>query len=192
MKLLGEILLLALLSSGCTSATSALWGRKTHHPAVIVDGTNLNLAFAPQTNDILVRYEEQVNKSTNSQARAYWLFASTNAPIRTTRQFVQEISFGDLIQIPIVRSKKDFKTESPSGYRAISVPGQISFQLWKDDKKIGRYKLPCYSEWEPATAWRVALTPGAVTADALVTTSATALIIFFYGHGIEAITTAIK
>jgi hypothetical protein len=157
----------ALLAGGCTTATSALWDRQKESPAV---NSHIRLSLDPQRKDILVCYHSHTNKGVVVEDRAYWLFASTNsstahgAPV-----FVDNPDFDHLVGLPLFQSKKELKHESLPGYSVLAGPTSRKFELWEDGKKIGTYRLPEHSEWARATAWRVALTPLAVTGDAALT-----------------------
>ncbi|HWY77045.1 MAG TPA: hypothetical protein VN281_15585 [Verrucomicrobiae bacterium] len=166
----------ALFCNGCTTATSALWGRKVYHPSETKD---VSLWFSPSRRDLLVRYCEDVNDSTNSQLRAYWLFASTNSASSTEAPiFVNQTNYDELVSVPVLGSRKGLKdVDSETGYCAIDRNRGLSFdfryreslEVWRDGGKIGKFKLPEYTEWEGRNTWRVALTPLAVTGDAALT-----------------------
>jgi hypothetical protein len=165
-------LALALLAGGCTTATSALWDRQKDHPA---DRPLIRLAYSPQQGDILVRYNEQLNKSTIVAERAYWLFASANSSAtRKPPVFADDANLDHLQVIPVFQSKNDLKHLAPVGYSAFAIPTDCKFELCQDGKQIRRYRLPNYSRWGDVTSWRVALTPLAVTGDAALTLGATA------------------
>jgi hypothetical protein len=108
----------AMLATGC--ATPALWNVTEYQPV-----SALSLAVSPQSEDILVRYDERCLTSsetwqsneeapahsssparkkgqlTKVQARAYWLFASTNTAKHRAPDFVNLTNSDDLIFIPI-------------------------------------------------------------------------------------------
>jgi hypothetical protein len=157
----------ALLAGGCTTATSALWDRQKESPA---DNSHIRLSFDPQRKDILVCYDAHINNDSGVVEKAYWLFASTHSSAAHEQPiFVENPDFGHLEEIPLFHSRKELKHESPAGYSVLAGPTSRSFELWKDGKKFQTYRLPEHSDWGNATAWRVALTPLAVTGDAALT-----------------------
>ena len=179
LKLLIFMLVLATFTQGCI--TSSLWGRIDHSPG------NRYLATAPQTNDILVFYTDQIYYRDHNvdryfwqfQPRAYWLFASTNAPRHRLPEFVDVTNTSDLVKVPIIYLTKSKSTNVPQALHCFSSvivtnapPKQgyyalvnnnyrgAPYQLWRDGKKIGKFKSPpSYWEWGQPTFWRVALTP---------------------------------
>lgn len=171
----------ALLAGGCTTATSALWDRQKDHPT---DHPLIKLAFDPQRNDILVRYNEHTNDNALAEERAYWLFASANSSsAQKAPVFVSNPDFEHLEPIPVFPLKMMVKRGAPAGYAAVAEPTSRKFELWRDGMEIHTYKLPDYSKWGPATPWRVALTPLAVTGDAALTVGAVACVSIYASNG---------
>ena len=156
----------SLLAGGCSTATNALWQRQTYHPA---EHPLIKLALDERRHDILVRYDEQMNKDTVVKERAYWLFASANSG---TPVFVADsdlASLNHLVDVPVFQSKKDLQHPSVPGFAAFAKPNGRDFELWQDGKATEVYELPSYSNHARANPLRILLTPGAVTTDALIT-----------------------
>jgi len=152
-----------------------LWDRKEHHPP---SDPRLELAFSPRRQDILVRYEECLNYSTNSQRRTYWLFASTNAAATRSRpEFIQEPDTNGLQTVPIFVTDEERKKAAPTGYWAKrkTAFGYGGFVLWRDNQRIQAFMLPDYSDWGHANAWRVALTPLSASGDVVLNVSLVAV-----------------
>lgn len=164
-------LALAFLAGGCSTTTNALWQRQAYHPA---ERPLIRLSSDPHRQDILVRYDEQMNNSLVVQERAYWLFASTNSPTKSGAPNFVAVSdlpsLNHLVDVPVYHSIRELQHSSAHGYAALAEPEDRSFELWRDGKRIQTYMLPSYyTRRAPATPLRVVLTPGAVTADAAVT-----------------------
>lgn len=116
-----------------------------------------------------------MNNDSGFVERDYWLFASTNSlAAQEAPVFDDNPDYGHLVRLPLFQFKKDLKDAPSTGYFALAGPRSREFELWEDGKKIGTYELPKHSEWGRATAWRVALTPLAVTGDAALTVGAAA------------------
>jgi len=108
--------------AGC--ATPALWDLKVHSPA-----SAPTLKLSPQTEDVLVHYDEKCSGSLStstpsqttstalpgavaatgrkkrtrqSQPRAYWLFASTNMVRHHSPEFVVVTNSTDWVSVPVV------------------------------------------------------------------------------------------
>jgi len=112
-----------MLSTGC--ATRALWDAKVYRPVSVP-----NLMLSPQTNDVLVRYNEKcfavlnnskplqaggqhpadqiaaaprTNETHQLQPRAYWLFASTNRAKYLPPEFVDPTNSSDWVSVPVAK-----------------------------------------------------------------------------------------
>ena len=105
---------LAMFTTGCT--TAALWGRVDHSPK------DVTLLVSPHTQDVLVRYNEDIFtnsfkqsvKSHQYQPRAYWLSAWTNTAKHHSPEFVDVTNSNDWISIPFVTVTKERPPPAPS------------------------------------------------------------------------------
>lgn len=129
----------------------------------------IKLASDEQRHDIVVRYEEQTDKDASVRERAYWLFASDKSgkPVFVTDSDMA--SLNHLVDVPVFHSIDDLQHSSATGYAAFAEPNSREFELWQDGKAIEEHALPSYSKHARANPLRIALTPGAVTTDAIVT-----------------------
>jgi hypothetical protein len=173
------MLCVTALAGGC--ATQAVWEVKTYHPA---DNPNLNLAFDPKSNDILVKYDEQRASSKSVQTRFYWLFAN-NQPQNLHPSFVTEANWPALISVPVIDSVTT-NCVPATGYGAKLLADESSFYLYHDGVSLGRFFLPDYPCQGQTMASRVMLTPPAIIADTLIVTGVTA--VFLGPYAFEAYT----
>ena len=92
LRVIVMMLVPTLFATGC--ATRGLWDTKVHKPVSVP-----SLALSPQTEDVLVRYDEKCfffpNGSKQLQSRAYWLFASTNRAKLHPPEFVDPTNSSD-------------------------------------------------------------------------------------------------
>lgn len=166
-------LIAALCTCGC--ATNTLWAKKAYHPT---EHPHLNLAFAPQMQDILVEYDEQCDESSHYQRRAYWLFASTNAVEDMGKPiFVKPGAFTGLMPVPLLDEMPATNLPPVAGYVALPSPAQQGFDLWRDGDPLGRFYLPIYFASPKPTPWRILATPFTALGDTVVAVAVSAAVV---------------
>lgn len=178
-KLSAFIVCIAVFCSGC--ATQAVWGIKSCSPS---KNTNLQIAFAPDNYDFLVRYDEEHGFSKGHYTQAYWLLSYEDSQHKGRHpEFIDSTTnHSGLIEVPVV----DLRTSAPptNGYYAIMLPEWGSFDLYRNDVGIGRFQLPNYfSPAKPANFWRVVATPPAVVVDTATTAVVVGALLFLLSGG---------
>jgi hypothetical protein len=176
--LLALMLGAAFLTGGC--ATPALWGVKDCKPSA---NGSLSISFAPEKHDFLVKYDEVRGLNTKiSEKKSYWLLAYSDNPPKNHRPaFVQEADLPELAVIPILKWKDPVPE---TGYCAMYIPLQGTFDLYHNGVDLGRFTLPNYStERQPANFARVVLTPPAAVADTALAACGIGLLIIGHSNG---------
>lgn len=160
--LLSVSLGLALFLCGCV--TSALWREadfKEPSPE-----PRLNLYEARQAGDVLVSYEEVSDRNGELKRRAFYLnrYAAKQYSEGKPR-FVDPKEALKLDSIPVF--EPGHEPDSLNGLYAVRGRSPAEFALFNDGQALGSYSLPVYRDGLDQTR-RVAVTPFAVVADAVI------------------------
>jgi len=169
---LSLLLVLAILSSGCTVA---LWERdrfaRYHQPAT---PSNLQLFHSAEADDILVRYDEKRDDSKKIEPRAYWLRGDGEPAGNPYKpQFVPVKEARLLAPIPLLDSA-DSIAPLADLYAVAGTNGH-DFTLYSGENQAGHFELPEYMETDGRTK-QVLLTPLAVIVDIVAVAVIVALI----------------
>lgn len=166
---------LAGLGGGCNtiqdhSLTYALWtdSRDTSHCRPQAD-PGLKLFIAEHPPDVLVEYNAVSDRTKGVQRRAYFLEANARRlAVCKPPKFVGLRRDASLVPIPIV--PLDSRTNSPVSTNAVFAVGEGgAFTLYRPESSPEFCVLPYYQDGIVVNSWnRVALTPLAVTVDAVV------------------------
>lgn len=158
------VLLVAILSSGCT-VTRSVWKERLYHPH---PETHLQLAASPERPLILIGYREQFEKSRHIRWRAFWLDLEDKYNPYSIPNFVDPANYPGLIPIPLLAPAQGTNAIPAQGYAALETFNRPGFELWKDGQPLGRFELPQYESDAPITVETVAKTPATVVADTMI------------------------
>ncbi len=164
--------LACLLAAGCSSLqeqtfTGQLWDSaamvETYKPAA---NPNLKLFQRGNSQDVLVQYDEEREKTGATRRRAYFLMAYLERMERGKKpHFVSEDLAAGMEPIPIKMARE---SEGAMAVCAKLIPGKNGFVLLRDGKEEGEFYLPLYANKKAETARLLLLTPATLTMDTAV------------------------
>ncbi len=161
-------------ATGC--ATPALWSKKNRIGSFKPSPKpNLVLFHSDLRGDVLVLYDEQIDKKSGVKRRAYYLFENKDIIQKgSAPNFVSPQETNSLAVIPILPDEGVAEDQLRDLFAVTSdSPHQVT--LYYDGGCVGTYALPAYQGTTHKWA-RIAVTPLAVGADgALILAAAIAM-----------------
>lgn len=174
---LGLLAVALLVLNGCV--TQKLWEERAfRQPAT---PSNLELAFDPRRQDVLVRYDEFSDRSFKTQPRAFYLYRNV-ARLEAGRKpnFVAPSRAAKLVSLPVQPAENPLLDDPAVELHASLVADGAGFKLKSRTNELGEFHLPVYADGVQRTG-QVLLTPFAVVAD--IVTAATVIGLLAWASG---------
>jgi hypothetical protein len=164
------------LISGCESIkehslTGRAWDENMNSVCRPALGTHIQFFQTPDLTDVLVRYDEEREKTGTLHPRAYFVLANEPRTLARKRPRFVKPSIADGMQpVPFNVSTNNSPAPVPSagpGFSAVLSADGLEFALFRDGRQAGSYSLPVYVDRRSQVVMLL-VAPGTLTVDAVV------------------------
>jgi hypothetical protein len=164
------------LISGCESieddpVTGRAWDANMNSVYRPAPHPNVQFFQKPDLTDVLVRYDEEREKTGAARHRAYFVLANESRTLaRQKPRFVRPSLADSMRPVPFTIGTNRFPAPLPSaasGFLAVLSIDGLEFTLFRDGRQAGSYSLPVYVDRRSQFAMLMEA-PGTLTVDAVV------------------------